>query len=168
ESYLSEKIKAIENDLPPEISIAYLPFYNTVKVRFTAKGNNQDLLASKLAEIKTQFYQLAGEHIVQEGDKKIEEVVGTLLKEKGYTIATAESCTGGLVAQLLTSIPGSSAYFTGSIVSYSNQVKIEQLGVSENTIKQEGAVSKDTVTQMAQGIVKKLKTDCAIATSGIA
>ena len=99
---------------------------------------------------------------------KLEEIVGELLKEKKLTLSTAESCTGGSIAALVTSVPGSSEYFSGGIVAYSNEVKMALLHVSAETLEQYGAVSRETVTEMARGAMKALKTDCAVATSGIA
>ncbi|MFA6873782.1 MAG: CinA family protein, partial [Bacteroidaceae bacterium] len=99
---------------------------------------------------------------------ELEEEVGQILKSKGVTVSTAESCTGGGIAALLTSVSGSSDYFKGGIVAYSNQVKIDLLHVSEDTLKQCGAVSRETVVEMVKGAMKSLKTECAVATSGIA
>ena len=99
---------------------------------------------------------------------RIEEEIGLLLKEKKMSLSTAESCTGGGVAAAITSVPGSSAYFNGGIVAYSNEVKMSLLGVSPQTLEKWGAVSRETVIEMAHGAMKALKTDCAIATSGIA
>lgn len=99
---------------------------------------------------------------------ELEEEVGQILKSKGVTVSTAESCTGGGIAALLTSVSGSSDYFKGGIVAYSNQVKIDLLQVSEDTLKQCGAVSRETVVEMVKGAMKSLKTECAVATSGIA
>lgn len=99
---------------------------------------------------------------------KLEEEIGKLLKAKNLSLSTAESCTGGGVAALITSVPGSSEYFNGSIVAYSNEVKISLLHVSAETLEKHGAVSCETVTEMVKGAMKTLKTDCAVATSGIA
>ncbi|SHJ05513.1 CinA family protein [Bacteroides stercorirosoris] len=99
---------------------------------------------------------------------KLEEIVGELLREKNLSLSTAESCTGGSIAALVTSVPGSSAYFNGGIVAYSNEVKMALLHVSAETLEKYGAVSRETVTEMARGAMKALKTDCAVATSGIA
>ncbi|MBQ8501607.1 MAG: CinA family protein [Bacteroides sp.] len=99
---------------------------------------------------------------------KLEEEVGKLLKLKKISLSTAESCTGGSIAALVTSVPGSSEYFKGGIVAYSNEVKVNLLGVSSSTLEKQGAVSRETVVEMAKGAMKTLKTDCAIATSGIA
>ena len=99
---------------------------------------------------------------------KLEEEIGILLKTKNLSLSTAESCTGGGIAALITSVPGSSEYFNGSIVAYSNEVKMSLLHVSADTLEKHGAVSRETVTEMAKGAMKTLKTDCAVATSGIA
>lgn len=99
---------------------------------------------------------------------KLEEEIGELLKAKKLSLSTAESCTGGGVAALITSVPGSSEYFKGGIVAYSNEIKTALLHVSAETLKKHGAVSRETVTQMVKGAMNTLKTDCAIATSGIA
>ena len=99
---------------------------------------------------------------------KLEEEVGKLLKLKKISLSTAESCTGGSIAALVTYVPGSSEYFKGGIVAYSNEVKVNLLGVSSSTLEKQGAVSRETVVEMAKGAMKTLKTDCAIATSGIA
>ena len=99
---------------------------------------------------------------------KLEEKVGELLKEKKLFLSTAESCTGGGIAVLITSIPGSSEYFNGGIVAYSNEIKMSLLHVSAETLEKYGAVSRETVTEMVKGAMKTLKTDCAVATSGIA
>ena len=99
---------------------------------------------------------------------KLEEKVGELLKAKKLSLSTAESCTGGGIAALITSVPGSSEYFNGSIVAYSNEIKMSLLHVSAETLEKHGAVSRETVTEMVKGAMKTLKTDCAVATSGIA
>lgn len=103
-----------------------------------------------------------------ENDRPLEVTVGELLKKKKLTVSTAESCTGGSIAARLTSIAGSSEYFTGGIIAYSNEVKMEILHVSPDTLKEHGAVSEETVIEMVKGAMKALKTDCAVATSGIA
>jgi PncC family amidohydrolase len=100
--------------------------------------------------------------------KALAEELGKLLLEKGLTLSTAESCTGGGIASVITSISGSSEYFKGGIVAYANEVKIAPLGVSETTLEKHGAVSEETVQEMAKGAMKSMKTSCAIATSGIA
>jgi len=167
ESFIAEKIKDFEDALPPNIKLAYLPSYGMVRLRLTGFGNNKEILEK---ELHTQFEKLktlVKDIMVADEDKGLEEIIGVILKSKGKTMATAESCTGGYIAHLITSIPGSSAYFNGSVVSYSNQVKKNMLDVSDETLKTAGAVSEETVTQMVQGVIGRLNADYALATSGI-
>lgn len=112
--------------------------------------------------------EILGQDILSEEDTPLEVIIGELLKNKNLTVSTAESCTGGSIAARLTSIAGSSEYFNGGIVAYSNKVKMELLNVSSETLDQYGAVSEQTVVEMVKGAMKALKTDCAVATSGIA
>ncbi len=168
ESFLSKKIEAIENSLPPHVKLAYLPNYNIVRMRLTAKGADKAKLQQEIDTFTKEIYGKVGEYIAIDEDTPMQEVVGRLLKKTNKTIATAESCTGGFIAHLLTSIAGSSAYYKGSVVSYDNNVKVEQLGVEQNILDTVGAVSQETVEQMAVGVKRKLKTDYAVATSGIA
>jgi nicotinamide-nucleotide amidase len=118
--------------------------------------------------IIANLYERIGEYIFGEEDDSLQKVVGILLKGKEKTLATAESCTGGYLAHLITSVPGSSNYYQGSVISYANEIKINELNVSPETLKTVGAVSEDCVKQMAEGVRKKLNTDYAISTSGIA
>lgn len=168
ESFLAKKIEAWENSLPEHIKLAYLPTVGAVRLRLSAYGANETQLASEVAALTDSLKQMAGEYIYAEGEISLQETVGQLLKDTKATIATAESCTGGYLAHLITSIPGSSAYFMGSVLAYANYVKMQELGVSEATLNTQGAVSEATVKQMAEGVRKKLNTDYALATSGIA
>lgn len=168
ESFLAEKIKDIENNLPNYIKLAYLPSVGTVRLRLSAHGNNKEQLIHEVNEICNQFYDRIGEYIYGEGDDNLSQVVGKLLKEKNKTLATAESCTGGFIAHQITSIAGSSYYYKGSIVSYDNKIKMLELNVSDDILKNDGAVSEACVKQMAQTILNKFDVDYAIATSGIA
>ncbi|MGE5382056.1 MAG: competence/damage-inducible protein A [Omnitrophica WOR_2 bacterium] len=168
ESFLSDKIKDWESELPPHIKLAYLPQPGMVRLRLSGTGISEEILKSELDEKVASLYSLIPEFIFGEDEESLELIVGKLLKELGLTLSTAESCTGGYLAHLITSIPGSSAYFNGSIVSYSNEVKINSLGVNPNTLKAFGAVSRDTVIEMANGVKKVLSSDCSIAVSGIA
>jgi len=167
ESFLAEKIKDFEARIPANIKLAYLPNYGMVRLRLTGYSEELNELNNTLNQQFEQLKQKVNDFLVTDKDLPLEEVVGNLLKEKNQTIATAESCTGGYIAHLLTSIPGSSAYFNGSVVSYSNKIKEEILHVNPLTIKQFGAVSKETVTEMAGNILELMKTDYAIAVSGI-
>jgi len=168
ESFLADRIRSWENSLPPHIRLAYLPGYGEVKLRLTAFGDNAEALREEVQELTEKFCKLAGEYVYGFGDKPLETVVGELLREKKLTLATAESCTGGHVAHLVTSVPGSSDYFLGSIVSYANDVKIEALDVPPQLLSEHGAVSEPVVRAMAEGIRKKLKADIGVATSGVA
>ncbi len=168
EARLARRIETFENNLPVAIKLAYLPGLGQVRLRLTASGNDvqvlNQMLDAKVEEIKT----LIPEFIFGFEKDTLEEVVGRQLKAEGKTIATAESCTGGFLAHKITAVPGASDYFTGSVISYSNEVKVEQLGVKEETLRCFGAVSEQTVTEMVQGVLALLKTDLAVATSGIA
>ena len=168
ESFLAEKIANWEDSLPLNIKLAYLPSLSSVRLRLTGIDNGTDNLELQMQQEVDKVSKLIPEYIFAYGEVTLPEAIGNLLKERGLTIATAESCTGGLVAHQLTSISGSSAYFMGGLVAYDNAVKIEQLGVPEDIIKAYGAVSEETVTQMSRNIRQKLKTDIGIATSGIA
>jgi len=148
--------------------LAYLPNYGIVKLRLS--GSSDDVLSLEFA-INQQIDRLSeilGNAIVAYEDIPLEKLIGDVLAAKGKTLATAESCTGGFIAHKITSVPGSSQYFKGSIVAYSNEVKVNVLNVLAHDIEQYGAVSKEVVEQMAVNVRKLLKTDVAIATSGIA
>jgi nicotinamide-nucleotide amidase len=170
ESFLARRIEHIENALPSHIRLAYLPAVGTVRLRFSGYGTDATALLEEMNTIISPVYDLIGEFIYGEDEDSLSKVVGVLLKGREQTIATAESCTGGYIAHLITSIPGSSTYFQGSIVSYANEVKIRELEVDPTLFEKggPGAVSETCVTQMAEGIRKKMGTSYAIATSGIA
>ncbi|MFB1022092.1 MAG: competence/damage-inducible protein A [Vicingaceae bacterium] len=169
ESFLVEIIKDWETSLITEdIKIAYLPSPGIVRIRLTGQGDDLAPLQEKVLRKAKELYSLVPQHIFGEDDISMEEALGNLLKEKGQTIATAESCTGGYIAHLLTNKQGSSAFYLGGFVSYDNQVKIEVLRVDKDSIEEEGAVSETVVKQMANGARNLLKTDLAIATSGVA
>lgn len=169
ESFLVELIKAWEASLNQEnIKIAYLPSPGIVRIRLSIFGKDYAKMKSSVNRKVKELYQLIPTYIFGESDVLLEEAVGSLLKEKNQTISTAESCTGGNIASLLTSIEGSSNYFLGSIVSYSNEIKVQELGVKESDLNQVGAVSQAVVEQMAIGARSKMKTDYALSTSGIA
>ncbi|MCK5170904.1 MAG: competence/damage-inducible protein A [Bacteroidales bacterium] len=168
ESKLAEVLEEWENNLPDIISLAYLPSPGLIKLRLTAKGNNQKLLENILKEQVGELEKIIPDLICGYDSDKLEEVVGKLLIKYNKTISTAESCTGGNIAHLVTSIPGSSEYFLGGVVAYSNEIKENVLSVSKRNIVNYGAVSKQVVEEMAKGVRKLYKTDFAIATSGIA
>ena len=165
ESGLAIRIEAWEDALPKSIHLAYLPKDSTIRLRLSSYGEATE------EEIDRQIgllLPLIGEYVVETDDVPLEVHIGEMLKQRGQTIATAESCTGGKLAALLNKHAGSSAFYKGSVVAYANEVKVNVLGVSPETLKTHGAVSEETVLQMAEGIRRLLGTDYAIATSGIA
>lgn len=168
ESFLAKKIEAWENSLPQNIKLAYLPQPGIVRLRLSATGKDKEKCEKYIAELVEKLKLIIGNLIFGYDDILLEEAVGESLKLHQKTVATAESCTGGYIAHLLTSIAGSSSYFIGSAVTYTNEIKENILGVSHKTIENEGAVSETVVKQMALGAILKFGTDYAIATSGIA
>lgn len=168
ESFLAEKIEDWENNLPENISLAYLPSPGIVRLRLSAKGENKTELETSIQNQVNKLEELISEFIYGYDNDTLEILIGRLLKEKNRTLAVAESCTGGYISHLITSVPGSSAYFKGGIVSYANEIKKNELNVNEDDLAYFGAVSKEVVEQMAKNILKKYNTDYAIATSGIA
>ncbi len=168
ESFLAKAIEQLENNLPAHIKLAYLPNVGMVRLRFSGHHHNREILTKEMADIINQLYEIVGEYIYGEENDSLEKVIGLLLKNENQTLATAESCTGGYIAHLITTVPGSSSYYKGSVISYANEVKTNELGVSTEILKTVGAVSEACVTQMAIGVKQKLNTDYAIATSGIA
>ena len=167
ESALAEIIKDFEDSLPSEIKLAYLPTYGMVRLRLSTTGFNKHVVEKNIDKYFDELKLLAKDYVVTDVDDAMPVVIGKLLKEKGKTVSTAESCTGGYIAHLLTLVPGSSKYYEGSIVSYSYNVKETLLGVSENTLNTSGAVSEQTVKEMLNGLLNKLNTDYGIAVSGI-
>lgn len=167
ESALAEVIKDWEAALPGYIRLAYLPNFALVRLRMTATGNDRSMIERELEERLRTLKPLIKEWMVIDDDLTMQQAVGKLLKERKQTAGTAESCTGGYVAHLLTMDAGASSNYKGSIVSYDNAVKTDVLGVSKETLDSVGAVSEEVVTQMVKGALDTLKTDYAIATSGI-
>ena len=169
ESVLAEYLKDFEEKLPPQVKLAYLPSIARVRLRLTVSDEDMAIVEKKLDE---KFREMEGllppQVIAGRGDDSLESVIGDILKAQSLTLSTAESCTGGYLAHLITSVPGSSAYFMGSVVSYANAVKMNQLGVKPETLEQHGAVSEQTVREMVAGAIRLLGTDVAVATSGIA
>ena len=168
ESSLALHIEDWENSLPPPIKLAYLPSSGMIRLRLSASGDDLHYLTAIEEKEIEKLKLILGNHIVSEIDEQIEEIVARMLTERGQTVATAESCTGGNIARLLTSISGSSAYFKGSVVAYSNDVKEKILQVNPHDLLQHGAVSEQTVMQMATHVRQLMGTDYGIATSGIA
>ncbi len=164
ESQLAHHLEAWENTMSDGLSLAYLPSPGLVKLRITAKGeavNRLDASYESLKEVLTGLKYM-------EGEDSLESQIGEILRKNGVTIATAESCTGGEISRLITSISGCSDYFKGSVVAYANEVKVNALGVQLVDIERDGAVSESVVLQMAEGVRKQINTDYAVATSGVA
>jgi PncC family amidohydrolase len=167
ESMIAEKIKDFEAALPANIKLAYLPGYGLVKLRLTMVSDNKEDGEKIIAPLFDQLKELVKDVLVSDEDEGLEVAIGKILVEKNKTMATAESCTGGYIAHLITTVPGSSRYFKGSVVSYANEAKEHLLHVNHETLATNGAVSEETVRQMISGTLKELNTDYALATSGI-
>jgi competence/damage-inducible protein CinA C-terminal domain len=168
ESVLAITLTDWENQLPECIKLAYLPKSGIIRLRLTGRGNNEEEIKQIVLKEGTKLYDILGDNVLDENDSPLEEIVGSMLKERNLTLSTAESCTGGNIAARITSVPGCSVYFKGSVVAYSNEVKKELLNVSEDTLNRFGAVSEEVVKEMLNGAMNSLKTDCAVAVSGIA
>lgn len=168
ESFLSDKLEGFEANLPKGISLAYLPKGGTIRLRLTAKGADRNKVTDMLDQQTELLLASVKDYFMGFECDNIAETLGERLSENGKTVATAESCTGGNIAHLITLVAGSSRYYKGSVVSYANEVKEKVLGVRAGDLQQYGAVSEEVVKQMAEGVKKLLKTDYAIATSGIA
>lgn len=166
ESFLSDLIEPWELSLPKNVKLAYLPVAGMTKLRLTYRSNLNN--QSNLNNLTKGLYELAGKYIVGEDCETLEELVHKTLIERGLTLATAESCTGGNIARLLTAQAGASTYFKGGVVAYSNEVKECALGVKHTTLEAYGAVSEETVREMVEGVRTRLGADLAIATTGIA
>lgn len=168
ESMLSDRLKEWEARLPTAISCAYLPSPGVNRVRLSAAGNNYEELKQTIETEITKAKELLGEHIFGFDEQTIQQITGEMLQKNNKTLATAESCTGGNIAHLITLVPGCSDYFIGSVVAYSNRIKENILHVNPQNIEKHGAVSQQVVTEMAKGIRELFKTDYGVATSGIA
>ncbi len=167
ESALAEIIKDFEDNLPGDIRLAYLPNYGMVRLRLTTSGFDKTKTENALKSQFTDLKKLVAKYMVVDDDESMQEVLGKMLMNKKKNIATAESCTGGSIASLITSVPGSSAYFEGSVVSYSYDIKETLLHVKNKTLEKYGAVSEETVKEMLAGLLDTMKTDYGIAVSGI-
>ncbi len=174
ESFLADKLKDWENNLPTKgIKLAYLPSAGMVKLRLSIKGENKELIKKMVDEEVKVLYNLTSEYIYGEEElgkeaPTFQGIIGKMLLKRNQTLAIAESCTGGYISHLITSVAGSSAYYKGSVVAYENEIKIAELNVNPDTIKTYGAVSLECAEEMAKGILKAFDTDYAIATTGIA
>ena len=168
ESRLSETLSDFEAQLPGCIKLAYLPTPGVIRLRLTARGDEESYLQKIIDDEFFKLRTILGSHLFCGSDTTLAGALGSILTERGETLATAESCTGGNIAHEITRIVGSSVYFKGSVVAYSNEVKIRVLNVSSEALSGFGAVSRETVLQMVSGVQRLLSSDCAIATSGIA
>ena len=168
ESFLAEKIADIENDLPPDIKLAYLPKMGQVRLRLSAYGNGGESLADKLEEFAARIVERVGINVVAQEDVALEKAVLNYMAERGLSLSVAESCTGGYLSHLLTRNEGSSEVFLGGAVTYANDLKENILGVSKETLYRFGAVSRETVTEMAKGALRQFKSDFSVAITGIA
>ena len=167
ESLVAERIEYWENNLPEFLKLAYLPSPGRVRLRLSARGIDKELLEQKINENVLLLTQLIGDIIVgYEEEETIEVMLGRLLTSKNATLATAESCTGGKIAQVITSVPGASNYFKGSVVSYATETKISVLGISSELIKEHSVVSYEVAKEMALAVKRIMNTDYAIATTG--
>lgn len=167
ESMIAELLGDFESGLPAHIKLAYLPNYGMVKLRLTARGADTESVEKEMQPFFETLLERVKEWLVTDADEGLEKVVGKILLERKKTMGTAESCTGGYIAQLVTSVPGSSAYYKGSVVSYANTVKEQLLAVQHDTLVSSGAVSEETVREMVRGALTSLDVDYALATSGI-
>ena len=167
ESAIAKRIETWEDELPSNIKLAYLPNLGKVRLRLSAKGSNYDELASAMEAESEKLYPLINDIVFGlEDDESLEEIVAKLLTSKNLTLSTAESFTGGKIAERITSVPGASSYFKGSVVSYATEAKINVLKVPEELVEKYSVVSAEVATAMAKGARELMKTDFAIATTG--
>lgn len=167
ESFLADKIADWEKSLPAHIKLAYLPGTAEVKLRLTGNGIST-AVNDEINQLVEKLKSLVGEYIYGYGDETLEAVIGKTLRTRKMTLAIAESCTGGYVSHLITSVPGSSDYFVGSMIPYAYEMKMRQLGVKPETLDRYGAVSEPTIVEMSNIVRAKFNTDIGVATSGIA
>ena len=168
EAKLAEMLTGFEAGLPENIKLAYLPASGVIKLRLTGTGTEHESLSNLINDQVNNLYKFIPDFIYGENEESLEMVIGKLLKERNITVSTAESCTGGEIAHMLTSVPGSSAYYKGTVVAYANSVKTQLLGVQKDIIDKNGAVSEKVVLEMANGARNLFKTEFAVATTGIA
>ncbi len=167
ESFLADSIAQWEDALPPHIKLAYLPNRGQVRLRISARGKNHDALEQEVKQQLDKLTPLIQEYIFGYDDDDLITVIGKILKKQKATISTAESCTAGNISAMITSVSGASEFYAGSIIGYSNTIKEKALNVPEQTINQFGAVSEQTAIAMARGCLSNMRTDYAIATTGI-
>lgn len=168
EARLAEILTGFEARIPAGVKLAYLPSSGIIKLRLTATGNNSDDLQSVINEQVKILYETIPEYIYGEDEVSLEMTIGNLLRERNFTLCTAESCTGGNLARLITSVPGCSDYYRGTVVAYANEIKTGILGVDPHLIAKHGAVSEPVAIAMAEGARALMNTDFAVSTTGIA
>lgn len=168
ESFLAKEIEAQEDALPPHIKLAYLPRLGQVRLRLSGSGSDEHALHEELAYHAGEIISKIRKYVVAEEDIPLEQALLEKMGAKKLSLSTAESCTGGYIAHLITQLPGCSAVYMGGAVVYSNALKQSVLGVAEQTLHNFGAVSEETVKEMALGALKNFKTDYAVAVTGIA
>jgi len=167
ESMIAERIKDFESALPSHIKLAYLPGFGLVKLRLTSVSDNKEATENEMTPLFENLKELVKDVLVSDEDEGLEVAIGKILLKQNKTMATAESCTGGNIAHLITTVPGSSKYFKGTVVSYANEAKENVLHVNHDTLMNAGAVSEETVKEMVSGVLNTMNTDYALATSGI-
>jgi nicotinamide-nucleotide amidase len=168
EARLAERLEEFERELPATVKLAYLPAHGVIKLRLTGTGDDYQQVRQDIEWQVRKLYLIIPDVIYGEDEIRLEEVIGRLLLENNMTVSTAESCTGGKIASLITSVPGSSAWFNGGVVAYNNSIKSSVLGVDPEVIQLHGAVSEETVMAMADGIRHLAETDYSVAVTGIA
>lgn len=168
EARLAEILAGFEKNLPAEVNLAYLPSNGVIRLRLTIAGTDRKSLENILDQETGKLYRIIPHYIFGRDDDTLEKVVGKLLTEYQKTLSVAESCTGGNISKKITSVPGSSGYYIGSVIAYSNRIKEDVLGVNRDTILKYGAVSREVVEKMAKGVRQLYRTDFSLATSGIA
>ena len=168
ESFLAKEIEHIEDSLPKHIKLAYLPKLGQVRLRLSATGENEELLKADVAQYAEQIISKVKKFVVIDEDIPMEKAILNVMKARGLTLSTAESCTGGYIAHLITQHPGCSSVYVGGAVAYAYELKESILGVKTSTLNTHGAVSEETIIEMVEGALRHFKTDYAIAVSGIA
>lgn len=168
ETILADALVDFEKNIPKNFSLAYLPNVGKVRLRISGHGENKDELTTISTQLTQDALALIGKYVYSTDNPSFEAVVGEMLQDRKLTISSAESCTGGYISHVITKVSGSSNYYKGSIISYSNEIKTSLLGVKESTLNEFGAVSEQTVSEMLSGALQQLNTDIAIAVSGVA
>lgn len=168
EAHLAERLASFESELPEGIRLAYLPSSGVIKLRLTARSSESHLAEQELGRQIDKLKAAIPDLFYADYEVSLEEIIGIELKSKGLTISTAESCTGGNISRMIISVPGSSSYYKGSIIAYSNEIKVNMLGVNIATLEKHGAVSNECAAEMAEGVRRVTGSSISVATTGIA